>query len=101
MNDIEIEKIKNLIPIGSIVRLSGIEKKVMITGYIFDGKSDYLGVLWPIGDYSDEAKLGFNTNDVEKIFFRGYENLELEKLKNILLDTDETDNNKEDVVTNG
>ena len=55
MNDIEIEKVKNLIPIGSILSLKDIEKKVMITGYIFDDKSDYLGVLWPIGDYSDDS----------------------------------------------
>lgn len=86
MNDIEIEKVKNLIPIGSILSLKDIEKKVMITGYIFDDKSDYLGVLWPIGDYSDDSKLTFTIDDIKRIYFRGYEGKEIEIIKNRLLD---------------
>ncbi len=82
--------IKDLLPIGSVVRLKNGEKRLMIGGIKQtdsegDGREyDYYGVLYPEGHLGGQYQYLFNHEDVEEIFFRGYEDEErasfLEKL---------------------
>lgn len=86
-------KIKDLLPIGSIVLLENGEKRLMINGIMQSeangtGKEyDYLGVLYPEGHIGDQFQYLFNHEDVKEIVFRGFEDSErtafLEKLSNI------------------
>ena len=82
--------IKELLPIGSVVRLKNGEKRLMISGIKQtdsegNGREyDYYGVLYPEGYLGGEYQYLFNHEDIEEIFFRGYEDEErpffLEKL---------------------
>lgn len=86
-------KIKDLLPIGSIVLLENGEKRLMINGIMQSeangtGKEyDYLGVLYPEGHIGDQFQYLFNHEDIQEIVFRGFEDSEraafLEKLSNI------------------
>lgn len=77
-------KIKDLLPIGSIVRLKDGEKKLMIGGIKqqeADGNGrefDYYGVLYPEGHLGDEFQYLFNHEDIDEIVFRGFEDEERE-----------------------
>lgn len=83
-------KIKDLLPIGSIVLLKGGEKRLMICGILQseaseDAKNyDYLGTLYPEGHIGEGFQYLFNHEDISEIVFRGYEDEErdafLEKL---------------------
>ena len=74
-------KIEELLPIGSVVLLNGGEKKLMICGIMqteVGGSNetyDYIGVWYPEGQFSD-VKYLFNHDDINQIFFRGYEDEE-------------------------
>lgn len=82
--------IKELLPIGSIVRLQNGQKRLMITGVLqskedeLDKQYDYLGILYPEGHIGGDFQYLFNQEDIDEIFFRGYEDQErqafLEKL---------------------
>jgi len=85
--DNKTTKIQNLIPLGSVVKLKELDKKIMITKYLFDSSGDYVGVLWPFGDVNDNNKLIFNTNDIEKTIFKGMANNELESYKQKMLES--------------
>ena len=86
-------KIKDLLPIGSIVLLRDGEKRLMISGIMQsdasgDGQEyDYLGVLYPEGHIGEQFQYLFNHEDIQEIFFRGFEDEErgdfLEKLANL------------------
>lgn len=76
-------EIKELLPIGSVVLLSGGKKKLMIYGVKqtdnSDGKDyDYIGVLYPEGNMGEGSQFLFNHNDIDQIYFRGYEDGERE-----------------------
>ena len=83
-------RIKDLLPIGSIVLLKEGEKRLMIDGIMQSDVSrkhkeyDYVGILYPEGHIGDEFQYLFNHEDIDKIVFRGYEDEErmqfLEKL---------------------
>lgn len=83
-------KIRDLLPIGSVVRLRDGEKKLMICGIKQseaegDGREyDYLAVFYPEGHIGDEFQYLFDHDDIEEICFRGFEDEErstfLEKL---------------------
>ena len=86
-------KIKELLPIGSVVRLKDGEKKLMIMGIKQsnmdeNGKEyDYIGVFYPEGHLGTEFQYLFNHDDVDEIFFRGFEDPErvefITKLSNL------------------
>lgn len=71
-----------LLPIGSIVLLSGGEKKLMIAGIKQTNANgegeeyDYLGVLYPEGNIGEPFQYLFNHEDIKEIVFRGYEDSE-------------------------
>lgn len=68
-----------LLPVGSVVVLNNAPKsKIMISGYyIVDKKTNmgyqYSGVLLPAGIPNTNDFLLFNTMDIEKILFTGYQ----------------------------
>lgn len=74
--------IKDLLPIGSIVLLKDAEKRLMISGIKQCGKEDpeqeydYLGVFYPEGNINEEYQFLFNHSDIDKIFFRGFDDIE-------------------------
>ena len=86
-------KIKDLLPIGSIVRLHDGEKRLMIIGIMQSDASgngkeyDYLGILYPEGHIGDQFQYLFNQEDIEGVIFRGFEDDErvefLNKLTNL------------------
>lgn len=86
-------KIKDLLPIGSIVLLKDGEKRIMINGVLQNdaggtGKNyDYLGILYPEGHIGEGFQYLFNHEDIDTIVFRGYEDEErtafLEKLASV------------------
>lgn len=72
---------KELLPIGSIILLKGGQKRMMVfgvkqtkgdTGELYD----YIGVIYPEGNIGKQGQFLFNHEDIEKIFFRGYEDEE-------------------------
>ncbi len=89
-SDIEV---KNLLPLGTVVTIDGLEHKLMIVEYFVKNKNsdksfDYLAVLWPEGDITSETKFMFNAKDIDTIYFYGFVNSEslefLEDLNNEL-----------------
>lgn len=86
-------RIKDLLPIGSIVLLKDGEKRLMINGIMQSDASgngkeyDYLGVLYPEGHIGDQFQYLFNHEDIREIVFRGFEDTErndfLEKLASL------------------
>ena len=83
--------IDSLLPVGSVVILKGGEKRLMVCGVRQtnndDGKEyDYIGVLYPEGFIGDDYRYLFNEEDIQEVFFRGFEDEErtlfIERLKN-------------------
>lgn len=73
-------KYEYLLPLGSIVRLKGGKKKIMVCGYMQTGVAtgekvfDYVAVSYPEGLYDPRLKTAFDHTDIEEVVFRGYEN---------------------------
>ena len=77
-------KVNELLPIGSVVILNNAQKRLMVHGIRQlnkeDGKEyDYIGVLYPEGNMSDEMQFLFNHDDILEVFFRGFEDEEREE----------------------
>lgn len=75
--------IKELLPIGSVVRLREATKRIMIIGIRqtkvdTNEEFDYLGVLYPEGNLGGNTRILFNHVDLEEVAFRGYEDEERE-----------------------
>lgn len=76
-------EIKELLPIGSIVLLKGGKKRLMVFGVkqMDNGTKieyDYIGVLYPEGNMGEAGQYLFNHENIDQIFFRGYEDEERE-----------------------
>lgn len=80
---------KVFLPIGSVVMLANASKKVMITGYLAsvdnDNVFDYSGCLFPEGFLSSKQVCLFNHNQIEKVYFTGYEDDEQKKFAGDLI----------------
>lgn len=69
---------KNILPIGSVVKIKDLEKKVMIFGYLQKcgvehvKTVDYVGVPYPEGNIGPYAQIGFQRYDIEEVIFEGY-----------------------------
>ena len=82
-------KIKDLLPIGSIVILKEGEQPLMIYGIMqSDGEGglfkkpkeyDYVSVPYPQGNLGPGMIYLFNHEDIQEIIFRGYEDEERDK----------------------
>jgi len=69
---------KNILPIGSVVKIKDLEKPVMIFGYLQKcgvehvKVVDYIGVPYPEGNIGPYAQIGFQRYDIVEILFEGY-----------------------------
>lgn len=66
-----------LLPIGSVVKLYNLDKKVMIFGILQreignENRFDYIGVPYPEGHQDARINLGFNHQDIEETLFTGF-----------------------------
>ena len=92
--------VTQLLPIGSIIRLKGAERNLMIYGVMQTQDDpedprefDYVGVIYPEGHIGQQMQFLFDHQDIEEIVFRGYEDEErtafLEKLQSFYVQKDE------------
>ena len=70
--------VEKFLPIGTIVLLKNGKKRVMITGFMVsiekDGireELDYTGCIYPEGFMGIENTVGFNHDEIEKIYHMG------------------------------
>lgn len=73
--------VKELLPIGSVVRLKGAKKDLMIFGVcqteLKNKKTyDYVGVIWPEGNMGQNTQLMFNHSNIETVKFTGLDTQE-------------------------
>ena len=97
-------KIKDLLPIASIVILKDGEQPLMIYGIMqLDGKKglfskqkeyDYVSVPYLQGNLGAGMTFLFNHEDIKEIIFRGYEDEERDKFLNELSNRYEKENEK-------
>lgn len=93
------------LPIGSIVLLKGGKKRAMITGFCSVAQEnqekiyDYSGCVYPEGYLSSNQVCLFDHDQIEKIFYVGYEDEEeiafKAKLNAILTSMNESSDSKE------
>ena len=77
-------KFSELLPIGTVVLLKDAQKRLMIYGI---GQSDmtngidydYIGVMYPEGNMGEGSQFLFNHSDIDRVFFRGFEDEEREE----------------------
>ncbi|MBQ3061307.1 MAG: DUF4176 domain-containing protein [Lachnospiraceae bacterium] len=82
-------KIKELLPIGSIVKIGGVEKKFMIIGVRqtdmeTNKEYDYMASMYPEGFVSNDGQILLEHEMIEQVVFIGYEDSEREKFLNNL-----------------
>lgn len=71
---------KVLLPLGTVVALSGVEHRVMIVGYARykDGDKshiyDYVGCYHPEGFVGSDKTMIFDHSMIESLFYIGYNN---------------------------
>lgn len=81
--------IKELLPIGSVVRLKDGKKRVMIFGIKQTDKGtniehDYIGVVYPEGNLGENLQFFFEHANIEEVVFKGFEDIERENFINRL-----------------
>ena len=73
---------KDFLPIGSVVQLKGVDKKIMIIGILqcdINNNTDiydYSGVLYPRGLIDPDNNYLFNKQQIQRIYYMGYHNEE-------------------------
>ena len=97
---------KELLPIGSCIKILNCSKMIMIAGYLpYDNEKkimyDYIGIYTPVGIRKNKQNIKinkdyvcFNNSDIEKIVFIGFSNEKSEfyckYLSNIKVNLDNT-----------
>ena len=81
---------ENLLPVGSVVLLKNGEKRVMICGRVItrageDTIYDYAACLYPEGIIGSDNLFFFNRDDIEVIFFIGFQDPEEFKFRSEIL----------------
>ncbi len=74
------------LPLGTIVLLKGANKRLMITGFeIVKSKDkkryDYCGCSFPEGLIDSKSMFAFNHDQIEKIYYMGYQDEEQKKFE--------------------
>ena len=69
---------KDLLPIGSVVLLKGAKTRLMVTGRILSNEAmeqifDYAGCIYPVGMTGSDELYFFNRDDIERIYFIGFQ----------------------------
>ena len=78
---------KSFLPVGTVVILKNATIKIMITGFCslskeHEGKLfDYTGCIYPEGILSSDQICLFNQDQIDEVFFKGYENDEEKTFK--------------------
>lgn len=72
---------KDLLPIGSVVLLKDSNKRVMIYGRLqyeagTENMYDYTACYYPEGNIDPNKSFLFNNEDIERIFFIGFQDIE-------------------------
>ncbi|EMA6343382.1 DUF4176 domain-containing protein [Bacillus cytotoxicus] len=80
---------EDLLPIGSVVLVEGINQPLMIYGrkqqQANENKMwDYVSCPYPHGNLSKEYNVFFNHNQIARLFFKGFETVEELELRNKL-----------------
>lgn len=97
------------LPIGTICRIGGNLKLIMVTGYFsieYNGQVkmyDYSGCVYPEGLLSSNKQLSFNHSDIEKVEYIGLKNDDYNKFNNILIQQNNNNSgfeNKQQVMKN-
>ena len=77
-----MKDIRKFLPIGSVVVLKNGTKRLMIFGIIQSNAEnpaeeyDYIGVPYPEGNMGQDYQYLFYHNDIEKVYFKGFEDVE-------------------------
>ena len=97
------------LPIGSVVLLKGGKKRAMITGFCSVAQEnqekiyDYSGCVYPEGYLSSNQVCLFDHEQIEQIYFVGYEDEEeaifKEKLNKIVTEVEEKNGKAEEFET--
>ena len=80
-------QIKNLLPVGSVVKLKGLDKKVSVMGILINNggtRRDYIAVPFPEGFIDTEHRFVFDHDDIEKVDYLGYINSEFQLFRGTL-----------------
>ena len=82
---------KNMLPIGSVVRTLGAERRLMIIGRILTSEMkdiiyDYVGTPYPEGVSSTDNYYFFNRDQIEQIYFIGFQDQEALEFQHEILD---------------
>lgn len=82
---------KDLLPVGSIVLLKGGEKRLMVCGRICcqggsDTIYDYSGCYYPEGIMDSDQMFFFNRDDIQMIYFIGFQDQEEMAFRHNVLD---------------
>nr|WP_246861312.1 DUF4176 domain-containing protein [Bacillus sp. REN3] len=85
---------KKYLPIGSIVLLKGGTKRIMIYGrqqkeIKSDKIWDYIACLYPEGNLNEDYMFLFNHDQIEKVFFIGFQDEEEIEFVNEILKSKE------------
>lgn len=92
------------LPIGTICMLKGGQKRVMITGFCAIPQEDknkvydYSGCMYPEGFIVSNQVCLFNHDQIEKIYYLGYEDEEEKEFKNKLKEA--IKDNSENIIFN-
>ena len=71
-------KLEKFLPIGSVVVINNVDKKMMITGYLVSTSStgnkisDYVACLYPEGVISSDKNILFDHKDIKQVYAIGY-----------------------------
>ncbi len=99
MNNDKNIRVKDFLPLGSVVNVKGMNRKIMIIEYLAnvpekvypvreDDKDrkyfEYMGILWPDGDVDPTKRILFDHDDIDTVHFSGYINEESIELLNDL-----------------
>lgn len=73
--------VRELLPIGSVVKMKGATKKAMVYGIKqtdtnTNKEYDYIGVVYPEGNLGEGSQFFFNHDMIGEVYFRGYEDEE-------------------------
>lgn len=77
----EVKKVKELLPIGTVVLLKNATKRLMICGRIqtdvsTDTVYDYSSCYYPEGIINSREMFMFNNEDIERVYFIGFQDEE-------------------------
>ncbi len=82
---------KSFLPIGSVVLLKNAEKRLMICGRVQEDvakgeRYDYAGCYYPEGIIDSKELFLFNNDDIDRLFFIGFQDGEEISFKAMLIE---------------